>query len=129
LACISFFLVFGYFEDEAGISAMYYGLFSTTIFMLFQEALFLCFVYLERMYLPYLKSGTFYLLLFLINGLVIGALSLDLYCRGSSANISLLLISGYGLVGGNLGCAFSLGLAFRLCGLMRSHGVKLAGRN
>lgn len=111
---LALFMGFGIFEARAGMGTGGYGFISTATFMLVQEALFLFFIRLERLYLPYLKSGHFHVSLALSNSVVISALAVAGFWKGIPEFVPGLLFSGYGLVGGNLGCALSLALAFRI---------------
>jgi len=80
--------------------------------MLFQEALFLYFIRLERLYLGYLRSGYFHGALVVSNILVIGAMGVAGLGNWTPAPVPDCLFAGWGLVGGNLGCAMALGLGF-----------------
>jgi len=80
--------------------------------MLFQEALFIIFIRLERLYLSQLKSRIFQASVILCNAIVLSLIAGAVFL--SPPPLSGLVLAGYGLVGGNLGCALALMMAFGL---------------
>ena len=124
---VLFFVVSGYFESKTTMNLSVYGFITATIFILFQEALFLYFILIERMYLPYLGSGYFHSSLVVSNLVVFALLAVAVLWNKSPACLSEALLSGWGLVGGNLGCALILSLAFGFTGLFwipGKHGLR-----